>query len=204
MNGVSEQMPIAPGEDLPGQEQIHQINEKVAEMNKRAAQHASGQTKEQKDEKKSKKRESSLSDFLLKCINSSILDDEIIDALNKVLKDNHSPHILIEGLSLIYNIQDIENPNTNTITLYEDNDIMNIEQWLLSVENASYEMPQRTLQNIEKHPESLKFFFEKILQTYIKLYNNTNISFDLVNMSQNIIDTLKKMINVYIQKHMIK
>ena len=201
---IPESMPPAPGEDLPDKEKQAKINEKVAEMKKQGQAYASGTSPFKKQEGKAKKQDSTLAQFLIQCVHSTLLDSNLIEALNLSLRENHSPHLLIEGLALIYNITDVNNEISKELTLYEKNNIMSIPQWLQKLETASYQTPQRTLKSILTNPNSLSFFFEKVLQTYMNTYTPENITFDLVEMSKKITEILKNMIQKYIIEHSLE
>ncbi len=202
---MSDSISESAGEDIPGgKESDASVNERLAEMKAQAARAAGVKQQMKKQEGKVRRKEDSIIQFLIRFANSGGSDTLLLSSLNTALARNHSPYILIAGLELLYNIQDIDESYHTQLVLHTHQEALQLATWLQHLEEAGYENPERTLSNIILHPDSLSKFFEAILQTYRHLYPNAPVPLDLVEVSRNISQTLQKLLEKYIQGHSLE
>lgn len=199
--GISEHLPTGPQEDVQNAENQGKINEKVAEFHARASGSDPVVRHMKKQEKKARKHDHTLADFLIYCIHSHILSEDLIAALNQALHDNHSQHLLVTSLRLIYDIHTGDTGKNFSLVLYSEKSIIPLSQWLLDIEQSAYEEPQKTLAKIMSHPQSLRLFLEKVLQEYIHHYQPNSETLDLMSMSQSLIESLQNLLHAYIAQH---
>jgi len=205
------------GEDLPeGQNSVQaqekaqeKAREKAAEQARKmaAAQKAGAFFKKQ--EKKSKSYDQALVNFLVVCLSSGLLSEDLLNALLGAIRVNHSPQILLVGLSLIYKV-DFDQihssvvTNTNAITYYQVVEVQEISLWLSKLEEASHQSPNKTLQAILSNPDLLARFFEIVVHNYKTMYSKEDLPADLVNLSKNIVVQLQNMLEKYILENSIE
>jgi len=207
----------AVGEDIPeGHNAVHaqekaqeKAREQAAEQAQRmaAAQQASAFFQQQ--EKKSKSYDHALVNFLIACIASGIIPDELLEVLLDAIRANHSPQVLLTGISLIYNvhfdhIHSSELASTSVLTYYANSQPQEISHWLNALQESAYHFPHKTLHALLSTPDTLARFFEVVLHIYTKMYSQVEVPPDLVNLSKNIVIQLKNMLEKYISEHSIE
>lgn len=187
-----------------GKESESSVQERLKEMQEKAKQNAGVKQHMKKQEGKARQTEDAIVQFLIRFVHSGASDHVLLSALNNALAHNHSPYVLMSGLELLYNIQNIEESNDQQIVVHTHQEALQLATWLKHLEEAAYENPERTVGSIILHPSSITKFIEAVLQTYKHLYPSAPVPMDLVEVSQNIVMTLQKLLERYISQHSLK
>jgi hypothetical protein len=179
------------------------VQERLSELKRAAAQNRGAKKKMKKDEKKAHDQEETIALFLIHWIQSAQNDDRLIDAINGVLRDGHSPYLIACSLSILFVIPDhhsmIENEkNGLPIHIKMLTEAIPLSSWLNALEQSCYISPHRTLKPIQLCPDSLSRLFEILFVLHKERFPQILLPVDLVETSNRITEKFEAKIQAYI------